>query len=392
MDTAGLVGLLLCVVAVVAILVLLWHLTRPRPSPQGAPLAYGVDFSWSRPTAEDLRAAGYSFVCRYLSWSTSGKNLTPDEAAYWQANDFDIVSNWEYYAEAPKGGWAQGVEDATEALRQHQWCGGGEADPVYFSVDYDVPMSTYAHEPWWQRLWRWLLRLVAHVRRGAIGVLHGVPAEYMPVADYMRGAASVMGGVERVGAYGEYDVVRQLFNDGLIAYGWQTYAWSYGWWEPRAQLRQVQNGITVGGEEVDRDEAWAPNYGQWGARAPTPQLPGGAVLLPCPFDPTRVDLFYIGAANEVYHQWWNGGIDAMWATTGGLENLGGYLHVGTLTAMWTPDGNELTIAGLGIPDTADGPAGLGQYWAMRLDRYGQRSGWGSVVDAYGRPPSGVALR
>ena len=47
--------------------------------------------------------------------------------------------------------------------------------------------------------------------------------------------------------------------------GWQTYAWSYGQWDARAQLRQVLNSVSVGGSVgcCDKDVAVAADYGQW---------------------------------------------------------------------------------------------------------------------------------
>lgn len=342
------------VLILIGLLILWWVIRRPKATPSGGaqPVAYGLDFSWSRPTAEDILAAGYSFVCRYLSWSTTGKNLTADEALYYQSYGIQIVSNWEYYADAARNGYPQGVEDAKEAMRQHLDCGGSPNDPIYFSVDYDAQ----------------------------------VPEEYGPVREYFKGIISVIG-LHRTGGYGSYQIIRQLFNDGLITFGWQTYAWSYGAWDGRAQLRQVKNGIYVGGAEVDRNEAWNENYGAWFQNEAPPITKGdGAVLLNCPFDTERQDLFYIGANNEVFHAWWTGGMTAMWNGQNlGMENLGGRLAVGTLTAMWTPDGESLYIAGLGSANQ-NAPAGTGQYWGMTLDRYGNRSGWGSMEQVYGAMP------
>lgn len=360
---------------------------RRSGEPYSVPLAYLVDFSWSRPSAEDLRAAGYSGVIRYLSWDTTGKNLTADEANYWKAHGFDIVSNWEYYPEAPKGGFAQGVDDASEGYRQHGQCGAAPDDPILFSVDYDVPVSASykGHSPpWWIKAIRWIIIVVNHLRRYGISLFGGTPNEYLKVADYFRGIISVAGSVSLVGAYAEYDVIRRLFNDGLISMGWQTYAWSWGAWEPRAQLRQVQNGITVGGASCDRNEAHAEYFGQWGGRpAPIPRG-DGAVLLNCPFDPDRQDMFYVGPNNEVWHRWWSGGIESMWTSPGASENLGGRMVVGTLTAVWTPNGEAIYIAGLGWPNSLD--ASTSQYWAFRLDKYGNRSGWGSIEECVGAMP------
>ena len=78
---------------------------------------------------------------------------------------------------------------------------------------------------------------------------------------YFDGVASVLGR-DRTGAYGGYWPISRLFDAGKIAYGWQTYAWSGGNWDPRAQLRQTQNGIWGGG--LDADQAVADDFGQWG--------------------------------------------------------------------------------------------------------------------------------
>ena len=42
---------------------------------------YGVDYSWARPKPSDLYAQGYTFAARYLSYDTTGKNLTAAEAS-----------------------------------------------------------------------------------------------------------------------------------------------------------------------------------------------------------------------------------------------------------------------------------------------------------------------
>ena len=87
--------------------------------------------------------------------------------------------------------------------------------------------------------------------------------------------ASVIG-VARTGAYGGYYVIQRLFNASKIKWGWQTYAWSGGQWDTRAQVRQVLNGITAAGDAncCDKDEAVAADFGQWHA-APANTPPRG---------------------------------------------------------------------------------------------------------------------
>jgi hypothetical protein len=189
----------------------------------------GLDFAWSKPSVQAILDGGYRFVCRYLSWDTTGKNLTRAEATSYLNNGIGVVSNWEYATGAAANGYNQGVSDATAGRGQHDDCGGPAEAPIYFSVDWDVSQNQYA-----------------------------------AVGEYFKGVATVVG-LNRTGAYGGYNIITYLFDLGLIRYGWQTYAWSGGRWDGRAQLRQVQNGIIVGGADCDRNTAMADDFGQWGA-------------------------------------------------------------------------------------------------------------------------------
>ena len=113
----------------------------------------------------------------------------------------------------------------------------------------------------------------------------------------------------------------------------------------------------------------------------------GTVILNCPTDPNRIDLFYVGADGQVWHRWYtSGGMDALWAGSGAGENLGGRIIVGTLSASWKPDGSAINIVGLGDIDETPAPAGCGQYWGYELGRSGARSGWGSLTNVYGQRP------
>src|SRR5205807_6629149 len=72
------------------------------------------------------------------------------------------------------------------------------------------------------------------------------------VAPYFEGVRRVLPPV-RSGAYAGYRPIKHLFDFGLIAHGWQTYAWSGGRWDPRAKLRQYSNGHTFAGVDCDLD-------------------------------------------------------------------------------------------------------------------------------------------
>jgi hypothetical protein len=198
---------------------------------------YGVDYAWARPSASHLKSEGYTFVARYLSYDTTGKNLTAGEVSALKAAGIDIVANWEWGADDALDGFNRGVEHAKAADKQAAALGMPSDRPIYFSCDFDA-----------------------------------TPGQQAAIDAYMDGVASVIGR-SRTGAYGGYYVIKRLFDHGKITWGWQTYAWSGGQWDSRAQVRQIQNGIEGG--QLDKDEAVAADFGQWshssgGGGNPTP--------------------------------------------------------------------------------------------------------------------------
>lgn len=202
-------------------------------------MAFGLDYVTGPPIA-DMKAAGVTFVCRYLSYVnnlTQIKLLTPPEAQALSQAGISIVSNYEWYATraiddglghpwTPGQAFSVGEVDAQIAARQHTACGGSPDRPIYFSVDVDVS--------------------------GAQCI------------QYFQGVASVIGKA-RTGAYGSYRLVGDLFNMGLITWGWQTYAWSGVQWEPRAHIQQYLNGVSMSGHSVDYDRSspGVSDFGQW---------------------------------------------------------------------------------------------------------------------------------
>jgi len=185
---------------------------------------FGIDYAWGTPSVKSFRNAGVSFVCRYLSPEGNTKNLRKGERRALAAAKVDIVTVWETTAERARDGHAAGVADAQLAKAELQRLGAPPHAVVFFAVDFDDQRA--------------------------------------PVGDYFKGAASVLG-VERVGVYGGFAVVRRLLNAELVRFAWQTYAWSGGAWDHRAQLRQFSNDHTIGGVSVDFDRAVAANFGQW---------------------------------------------------------------------------------------------------------------------------------
>lgn len=183
----------------------------------------GLDWAWGTMSVSALLADHITFAARYLSHDAS-KDLSRPEAIRLSRAGIDLVVVWETTANRAGQGFAAGQVDAQSAWQAAKALGMPDHRPIYFAVDFD------ANGP--------------------------------EVAAYFQGVASYLG-VSRTGVYAGVRPVSYLFSRGLIAWAWQTYAWSGGQWNKRAQLRQVHNGHTVGGVDADDDVAVAADFGQW---------------------------------------------------------------------------------------------------------------------------------
>jgi hypothetical protein len=187
----------------------------------------GVDYSYSRPTAAQLKAAGKQFALRYVSSPGHAKNLTRSEADALTTAGIAIGIVYELTASRALDGRATGRTDAASAREQVAALGGpADGGVIYFAVDFDAQ-----------------------------------PHQMDEVMAYGTGWADVLG-KGRCGPYGSYRVCK-AFLDAGFAYAWQTYAWSAGQWDPRAQLRQYRNGVALGSGTVDLCRSTADDFGQW---------------------------------------------------------------------------------------------------------------------------------
>lgn len=194
---------------------------------------FGVDYSFSRPDMQMLKDRGVTFIARYL-WNEkyadgirTNKGLSKSEYEAAEAKGFKVAF---IYEEDGKEliSLDAGIRVANEAERFRN-AQGLPPKPIYFNVDYDAPAS-----------------------------------EYPKILDALRGIAQVIG-LERTGLYAGYDVIKAAFDAGVIKWGMQTFAWSEGKWDTRAQLRQWSNGQY--NNQVDFQYAMASEFGQ------TPVIP-----------------------------------------------------------------------------------------------------------------------
>lgn len=188
----------------------------------------GIDEDWQKPPVQSIVDGGYTFVAGYVSEDMSGKNITAARIAELRKAGIAVCLVYEYRPRNAVNGWAAGTHDGRLARDLANSLGWPTDLPIYAAVDF-APTS----------------------------------AEMDSVLAYLRGFADANGGMHVTGVYGSYATVKAALDAHEVIDAWQTYAWSNGQWDPRACLRQVANGITVGGRTVDRDEATTVHFGQW---------------------------------------------------------------------------------------------------------------------------------
>lgn len=198
-------------------------------------IRFGLDSTGMVPVSGH-HAVGSTVALRYLSRSTY-KVVTKAEHDAYKAAGIDLVLVFEDSGRPDLAGHQGGVDDAQFALRQAtQILGTPTLPPVIrFAADYDPAGNPAATDAYYD------------------GVATIIPRE-------------------RCGPYGGLEVVSRQANRGFKAL-WQTYAWSGGRFDSRAQVYQYSNDHTVAGVGVDFNHCYGVDFGQWDRTAPAPVDP-----------------------------------------------------------------------------------------------------------------------
>lgn len=194
----------------------------------------GVDYSagYTAQVPAALVKHGYAFVMRYVSHAGNPKNIGPVELTALHAAGLGVGIVFETTAERALHGEAGGKHDAHAAHEQLAALGLGRA-AVYFAVDFDATGT-----------------------------------QMDTVLEYIRGAASVLGG-DRTGVYGGISVIDACAAAGACTFFWQTSAWSHGKISPHAHLYQHIYDRTIAGVQLDINDLRKPDAGiTWPRGAP----------------------------------------------------------------------------------------------------------------------------
>ena len=219
--------------------------------------SFGIDQS-SRPppSADALVKAGVRFISMYVADRAKDHHVDPTDPSTWPGKclrpaevrayveaGIQVIANWETSEDAMISDKARGAEAARNSLTMARLCGMPADRPVYFSLDTNPNVLTGDQ---WAR-----------------------------VFDFLDGAAGVLGRAN-VGIYGGLAAVQKALNAGKAAWAWQTFAWSGGEWDQRAQIRQFPDAsphapdakfhVTIGGVQCDIDRATTTDFGQWGGK------------------------------------------------------------------------------------------------------------------------------
>jgi hypothetical protein len=196
----------------------------------------GIDYSFARPSPAAIRAAGYTFVIRYLTGA--GKALTIAERDALRAEGLGIALVFETTGTDAPGGAAAGQADGEAAKAALDALGFPAGYPVFFATDFSEPAADF-------------------------------PAN----AGYLRAASAACG--RPAGPYGELALVTYLVSGGVCGYAWQSEAWSgtavYGHANLYQRVTPTRSIAGSGTGDYDEDVLVVP-FALWypGAAAPAP--------------------------------------------------------------------------------------------------------------------------
>jgi hypothetical protein len=191
----------------------------------------GIDAAWSRPTPDQLIAAGKKFIIGYVSHDPS-KNLTKAECQAYLDAGIGVGLVWETTTNRALSGAPGGHADGIDARQQARDLGFPDEKPIGFAVDFQASAQQLA------------------------GPIRAYGAAYRTAANSS-------------GVYGGKATVRYFADNDLADVYWQTYAWSTTGttvarmranpydigWDPRAQVQQYHNGVSISGHDTDLDRA-----------------------------------------------------------------------------------------------------------------------------------------
>lgn len=189
----------------------------------------GLDEDWVKASPGEAKAQGYTFIIGYVSQDATGKNLSLMDIDLAHEAGLDVGIVYEFNPRSALGGAAQAGLDFYYAKFHANALNVPQHVCLYAAADWDVQ-----------------------------------DAELPPVRAYFEHWTALCRTYGwRSGVYAGYRVCADADIKSVTDFRWQTYAWSGGAWASGLALKQLHNGVSVGGASVDLDESVVFDWGQW---------------------------------------------------------------------------------------------------------------------------------
>jgi len=272
-------------------------------------MTLAVDYSFARPSPEQLTAAGIGSVGRYLTGAD--KAIQAAELSGLIHAGITVWFVFEVGANDIAGGADAGVNHAMQVAAALSALYVPSSQPVYFAVDETVP-----------------------------------PAAAVP---YFQGVATVRPS-QSSGCYGSGAVIQTLFDARLIAYGWQSMSTGYAGNDKTLPVTAIQQ--TEGAPPLpttDLDVIFGADWGQYPRPAAPPVPPSPTLVKPTTGRYGTMNAPVVAVASMPTGQGYT-----LVGSDGGTFNFGTAPMLGSLAnhklnapivdAVHTPDGKGLLLA------------------------------------------------
>ncbi|MBV7293065.1 DUF1906 domain-containing protein [Corynebacterium sp. TAE3-ERU16] len=230
--------------------------TLPRAYAARPVLGTVLDYAAGVPDARAIAAAGHLGAVRYVSgrrpgaenWML-GKPVTAAETLAFRSAGLATASVYQF-GRADTADWLPGAAGAAahapQAIALHAAAGGPAGRPIYVAIDDNPTRGQYE-------------------------------GQVRPYLSAFRTALEVAG--LRLGVYGNYNVIEWALTDGLGEFFWQHDWGSGGRLHHRADLHQpAKRRAWISGVEVDVNDVYSRDWGQWTAVFPDPATPAPAEI------------------------------------------------------------------------------------------------------------------
>ena len=216
----------------------------------GATATSGVNVS-------GIVAAGKEFVCEYIGTAVNDGYLRPADVTTLTGQGLAIVSIFErtptstsYFTVS------QADSDAQVAIEAAIEAGQPSGSAIYFTVDYAADSTA----------------------------LPSIDSYFQEIRNYFNQYFSTYTGITyKIGVYAPGNVLPTIMSDANVgaSYSWLAEPWGVYSYSSE-NLAQIQDDVTVAGMDVDLDEAYTTDFGQWGSSSVTPIITVSTTSLTLP--------------------------------------------------------------------------------------------------------------